>query len=210
MALTTETYGKRIERKYCAHYLNVDFTNPAWERLGKDLEELNFDMNADVQDRKNIIGELETIVSGYGLTASVDPYYARQGTAFYAWLQDKIDKRAVLDDLKVQYLEVHVWEIVAEEYDATETYAVGDVVRHSSKLYRCTTAIAVAESWNDEHWTETDTSGVYVAFRETAIIVPQSVGGDTTGYQIPFEIHLQGDTTKGTFDTSDKSFTPDA
>ena len=39
-------------------------------------------------------------------------------------------------------------------YSSSSTYAVGDVVRYSFKLWRCTTAITTAESWDAEHWEE--------------------------------------------------------
>ena len=45
------------------------------------------------------------------------------------------------------------------------------------------------------------------AYREDCIIVPQSVGGDTSGVQIPFELHRAGNRVKGTFDLSTKKFT---
>ena len=43
----------------------------------------------------------------------------------------------------------------AEEYDAADTYAVGDYCVHDGKLYKCTTAITAGEAWNAAHWTET-------------------------------------------------------
>ncbi len=45
------------------------------------------------------------------------------------------------------------------------------------------------------------------AYREDCYVVPQSVGGDTSGVQVPFEIHRCGNRTKGTFDLSTKKFT---
>lgn len=44
------------------------------------------------------------------------------------------------------------------------------------------------------------------AYREDCYVVPQSVGGDTSGVQIPFEIHRCGNRIKGTFDLSTKKF----
>ena len=35
----------------------------------------------------------------------------------------------------------------------------------------------------------------------------QSYGGDTTGYQIPFNVHYTGVKTKGSFDPATKKFT---
>lgn len=45
------------------------------------------------------------------------------------------------------------------------------------------------------------------AYREDCYVVPESVGGDTTGVQIPFTIHRAGNRVKGTFDLTTKKFT---
>lgn len=47
---------------------------------------------------------------------------------------------------------------LAEEYDPTATYAVGDFCIHDSVLYRCNTAISTPEAWNSIHWTATSVS----------------------------------------------------
>lgn len=44
---------------------------------------------------------------------------------------------------------------IADEYDPTATYNVGDYCIYQGVLYKCTTAIAVAEAWNSAHWTST-------------------------------------------------------
>ena len=44
--------------------------------------------------------------------------------------------------------------VVAEEYDSSATYALGDYCIHDNKLYRCTTAISTAESWTSGHWSQ--------------------------------------------------------
>ena len=59
-------------------------------------------------------------------------------------------------------------------------------------------------------WEEDETTpGSYVAYKEDAIIEVVSYGGDTTGYQIPFNIHHVGNRVKGLFDLSTKTFTAD-
>ncbi len=45
---------------------------------------------------------------------------------------------------------------LADEYDATQTYAVGDYRIHEGGLYVCNTDISTAEAWNASHWTLTD------------------------------------------------------
>ena len=45
------------------------------------------------------------------------------------------------------------------------------------------------------------------AYREDCVVVPESVGGNTSGVQIPFTIHRAGNRVKGTFDLATKTFT---
>lgn len=59
-------------------------------------------------------------------------------------------------------------------------------------------------------WEEDEVeTGSFVAYREEAIIEVGSYGGDTSGYQIPFNLHYTGNRVKGLFKVSDKTFTPD-
>ena len=50
-------------------------------------------------------------------------------------------------------------------------------------------------------------TGAYPAVKEEVFIEIVSEGGDTTGYQIPFNIHFTGNRTKGTFNPTTKEFT---
>ena len=58
-------------------------------------------------------------------------------------------------------------------------------------------------------WGE-DTSGAFPGMKEDCYIEIVSYGGDTTGYQIPFNVHYTGVKTKGTFDPTTRTFTPEA
>lgn len=60
----------------------------------------------------------------------------------------------------------------------------------------------------DVHLWETANNNSYPAVRENAVIELTSYGGDTSGYQLPFTLHRTGVITKGTFDVTNKSFTP--
>lgn len=57
---------------------------------------------------------------------------------------------------------------VAPAYDSTATYAVGDLVIHDHKLYKCVTAIPTAEAWTAAHWTEIDVEE-YLATEKASI-----------------------------------------
>lgn len=63
------------------------------------------------------------------------------------------------------------------------------------------TDIVEVKLWNEE------ASGAFPAVREECYIEVSSYGGDTTGYQIPFNIHYTGAKTAGTFNPSTKAFT---
>ena len=39
-------------------------------------------------------------------------------------------------------------------YSSSSTYAVGDMVRYGTGIWKCTTAITTAESWTAAHWTQ--------------------------------------------------------
>ena len=59
-------------------------------------------------------------------------------------------------------------------------------------------------------WDEGIASGSYVAYRQPCYCVPTSYGGDTSGYQIPFTVNYVGDRTKGEYNTTTHTFTPDS
>ena len=44
------------------------------------------------------------------------------------------------------------------------------------------------------------------AYREDVVVVPTSVGGDTSGVQIPFTLYNAGNRTAGTWNASTKTF----
>lgn len=167
----SENYIGKIKRKWMANYIDSAAPaagNPAYVRLGADLEEYNVEMNANVETKNNILGETSVALDSYQPQASVEPYYAVVGDPMFDRLQTIVDERQTLDDLKTSIVEVHLWE-------------------------------------KDE-----TASGSYVAYKEDAIIEVSSYGGDTTGYQIPFNVHHTGNRIKGLFALSTKTFTPDA
>ncbi|MGN0983636.1 MAG: hypothetical protein ACI4OI_02240 [Gemmiger sp.] len=54
---------------------------------------------------------------------------------------------------------------------------------------------------------QTASTGAYPAVKEEVYIEIVSYGGDTTGYQIPFNVHYTGVKTTGTFNPATKTFT---
>lgn len=156
----------KVKRKFMAHFVNAAAPDGTADfvRLGKDLEEYVVEMNANVETTNNILGETSVKLDSYQPQASVEPYYAEIGDAMFVRLQEIIDARQTLDELKTEVVEVHLWEEAV--------------------------------------------SGEYAAYKEDAIIEVSSYGGDTTGYQIPFNLHHTGGRIKGKFSLSTKKFTP--
>lgn len=101
----------KIERKYLAHFINTAPSGEAvYERLGKDLEEYSPELSAQVDTKKNILGETSILISGYEKTGAVEPYYAESGSGLFTMLQGIIDEGKVLEDVKTDVVEVKLWE----------------------------------------------------------------------------------------------------
>ena len=82
-------------------------------------------------------------------------------------------------------------------FNRLQTIIDGDLVLDDLK-----TDIVEVKLWDKA------SAGAYPAVKEECYIEVSSYGGDTTGYQIPFNVHYTGVKTKGTFDVSKKTFTP--
>ncbi len=101
----------KIERKYLAHFINTAKAEEAvYEQLGKDLESFTPELSAQVETKKNILGQSSILISGYEKKASVEPYYAEAGTGLFAMLQKIIDDGLVLDELRTDVVEVKLWD----------------------------------------------------------------------------------------------------
>ena len=73
----------------------------------------------------------------------------------------------------------------------------GDLVLDDLK-----TDIVEVKLWDEQ------SAGAYPAVREECYVEVVSYGGDTTGYQIPFNVHYTGVKTKGSFNVQTNTFTP--
>lgn len=122
----------KIERKYLAHYINAAATGEAeYVRLGKDLEEYSPELAADVQKKKNILGETSVLLASYEKSGTVEPYYAEKGDPLFKRLQTIIDGALVLDDCNTDVVEVKLWEAEAEgAYPAVRERAVIEVASY--------------------------------------------------------------------------------
>ena len=160
----TATELRKIERKYLAHFIDAAFSSasPNYQRLGKDLEEYNEELNPDVEITKNILGEQNVVHSGYEVQASAD--------TFYAYYDEPLGE--------------HLFVIANERKTGSDCK---------------TTKVDVL--FNED-------GSVEWAYREDCYVIPDSVGGDTSGVQIPFTVYGAGNRTAGTWNNSTRTFTP--
>lgn len=104
-----------------------------------------------------------------------DTYYVTAEGCLYtwngsAWSQSSVketDYQAALTALAGNFAVV---------YSNAATYAVGDYCVYNNVLYRCTTRISTAESWNSAHWTQV-TVGAFMKGVAPLLNVPVAVGG---------------------------------
>lgn len=91
------------------------------------------------------------------------------------------------------------------EYDETLSAKIMELAMNRSTGDACKTSkVDVLLKPGD---TEDTAPTVLAAYREDVVVVPNSVGGDTSGIQLPFTIHNAGNRVKGTFDLTTKKFT---
>ena len=89
----------KIDRKYMAHYIDAGSLcgglTPKYERLGKDLEEYNVELNPDTETSKNILGESTFKHNGYEVSSDADPFYADTTSDLFGALQKIVDGRLI-------------------------------------------------------------------------------------------------------------------
>lgn len=137
------------------------------------------------------------------------------GGKSYVWLGDDLEE---YDDELNPDVEVET-NILGEQNVKHNGYDTeGDVdpyyAEYGSPLFVKLSAIANGRKKGEIcHTTKVDVllredMTVVWAYREDISVIPDSIGGDTSGVQIPFSIYSRGNRVKGSFDISTKMFEP--
>lgn len=127
--------GQKIKRKFTGNFIDSVLPGTketAYVRLGKDLEEYNVEMNANVDTKNNILGETSVTLDSYQPQATADPFYAVVGDPMFERLQGIIDERQTLDDLKTTVVEVHLWESASGSAGSYVAYCEDAIIEVSS------------------------------------------------------------------------------
>ena len=80
-----------------------------------------------------------------------------------------------------------------------------DIADNMRVLDECASTLVDVHLWEEA----AKDSGAFKAVRWEVVIEVASTGGDSTGYQIPFNLHYTGGRTFGSFDPKTKTFTPE-
>ena len=72
--------------------------------------------------------------------------------------------------------------------------ALQAIIDNGSQYEGCATTLLEVHLWDPG-----TTSGTYKAYKQPCYLVPTSYGGDTSGYQIPFNVNYVGEKVEGWF-----------
>lgn len=99
----------KLKRSAMRHFINVSGSgSPNWYWIGKDIDEMNVDMNGSFETKKNILDETSVTDDGYEPSIDVTPYFADPADDIYEFLEDLALGRKTGDECLAEYLEVVV------------------------------------------------------------------------------------------------------
>ena len=115
----------KLNREALAHYIDTawnkkvaDASKAVFEIIGDDIEEMSVELNADISQGKNILGQTRTKDNGYSPSMDADPFYADPDKKLYPKLRDIAMERLKGDDCKTLMLEVIVEDMEASTHVA--------------------------------------------------------------------------------------------
>ena len=161
--------------------LGYDYEAESWangQRGGEDVgsDDPAYHNNAKYykEQVENMASDSEAYAAGTRGGEDVDeddPAY--ENNAKYYNEQAALEKAAAQAAAETASAAYNV-NLLAANYDATKTYAVGEYVIYSGGLYRCISAITTAEAWTAAHWVSVtvgkDTSALKSALYANMII----------------------------------------
>lgn len=104
------TAGQKADRKLEMHFVNVGTGEaPAWEILGRGVEEASMEFNHDADQKTDILGITDVDVSAAKPVLALDPNQIRGGQKLSEKLLD-IERRNAISELSMfEVLNVHAY-----------------------------------------------------------------------------------------------------
>lgn len=116
----------KAQRKTLMFFFKVPGgSTPAYEIIGKGIEEAGISQSANVETTTDILGNTEVTLDKYEKTTDFDPIYISGESKYAQWLDEAEEKEKVLDDARATFLVVKAYKTVEEsKYVAWEQDAV--------------------------------------------------------------------------------------
>lgn len=115
----------KLKREALAQYLDsawnkkvADVSKAVFEILGDDIEEMSVELNAETEQKKNILGQTKTTDNGFTPSMSADPWYADTESKLYPHMRDIVMEQITGDERKTLMLEVIVEDTEASTHTA--------------------------------------------------------------------------------------------
>ena len=201
----------KIERKYLAHYIDSSFgqhyTYDKTSDVSLDSSKTYYTRSGESEPYTySAVSQPNVSNIGSYYEATLTPVYVRLGKDLEEYNEElnpdvEVNKN-ILGEQNVQ----HSGYEVQSDVDPFYAYE-GDA------LFEKLSLIANERLTGDACMTTKvdvliNTEGEVVwAFREDCYVVPSTIGGDTSGVQIPFTVYNAGNRVEGDFDTDTKEFT---
>ena len=88
-----------------------------------------------------------------------------------------MDKKFLDSSGLTYFINKIVYGITSPKFSTGSTYAVGNFVIYTGKLYRCTTAVTVAGAWSASAWTATTVSAELASSRQSVATMNSNLNG---------------------------------
>lgn len=122
----------KLNRSALIHWINGKpaAVSPAWYKIGKDVEDMSVDLNAEIETQKNILDETSVRHNGYEPSMSVETYYADPEDDIYEFITGIAMGRLKGDDCKTQVLEVIIEDTEASSHNAWKEDVIVEVTSY--------------------------------------------------------------------------------
>lgn len=100
------------------HSKVADVASADWDIIGDDITDMSVELNSEVEQTKNILGQTRTVDNGYTPSMDADPFYADPEKAFYEKIRDIALERQTGDTCKTLLLEVLVEDTSSSTHKA--------------------------------------------------------------------------------------------
>mgnify|MGYP004706089821 CR=1 FL=1 len=148
--------------------------------------------------------------AGFGIKGTEEstytPSYVRLGADLEEYNEELNPDVSVNKNILGEQSVVHNGYEVQSDVDPYYAYAGDKLFEQLSEIANGRKTGSACQTTKVDVLLKSDGS-VEWAYREDVYVIPNSVGGDTSGVQIPFTVYNAGNRVKGTWNVSSKTFT---